>query len=305
MSEEGGGVKADATAGGAEWVQCTDVEDFVRRRGDELRAHESLYNLTWDEIKRARKAGAESKGDNLFFVYGRGDEGSKPSAHATLSKRKQALLVSEVSPNEASALAVFLVSEGVRDLKRAEVSREAAPAFAESYENATGKSHEVEMNQGLYEIREVKMPDLGGGKMVVAQEEHRESLHGFIGGFYRDALPQGQPPSKEQIDGIMQRVLSDGNAYLWKRQEDGEVVSMAWVIRDSPSTSSISLVFTPQCHRGRGYGSRIVACLSQARLDAGKTACNLHTDLANATSNRVYVRVGYTQIWEFSSLRFS
>lgn len=307
MSGEGGGVKpvATASAGGAKWVQCADVEDFVQSRGAELRARESLYNLTWDAIKRARRAIAEGKEGDLFFVYVHGDKGSIPSAHAALSMRMLALLVSEVSPNEASALATFLVSQGIRDLKKVEMSRESAPAFGETFKRATGKSHEVEMNQGLYEVREVQMPDLGGGKMVVAQEEHGETLREFISGFYRDALPQGQPPRKEQIDGMVQRVLLDGNAYLWKRQEDGKVVSMAWVIRNSPSTSSISLVFTPQNHRGQGYALRVVACLSQALLDAGKTACNLHTDLANATSNRVYARAGYKQIWEFSLLCFS
>ena len=92
---------------------------------------------------------------------------------------------------------------------------------------------------------------------------------------------------------------------MWQRAEDGEAVCMALVIRESPKAASISGVFTPPSHRRRGYASRLVATLSDEMLRAGKTACNLHTDLANATSNRVYVRVGYTQIWEFSSLRFS
>ena len=41
-----------------------------------------------------------------------------------------------------------------------------------------------------------------------------------------------------------------------------------------------------------------MATLSQAQLDAGKRACNLHTDLANPTSNGVYRRIGYLKIAE-------
>ena len=71
---------------------------------------------------------------------------------------------------------------------------------------------------------------------------------------------------------------------------------MAAIVRESPNTTSISLVYTPPKQRGRGHAARVVAALSQAQLESGKIACNLHTDLDNPTSNGVYIRLGYDVI---------
>ena len=78
---------------------------------------------------------------------------------------------------------------------------------------------------------------------------------------------------------------------------------MAAIVRESPLTSSISGVYTPPAYRGLGHAARVVANLSQAQLDAGKSACNLFTDLDNATSNAIYTRIGYTQIGQCLRIR--
>ena len=48
--------------------------------------------------------------------------------------------------------------------------------------------------------------------------------------------------------------------------------------------------------RRNGYAAQLVAALSQAQLDRGKSACNLHTDLDNPTSNAIYRGIGYRLI---------
>jgi predicted GNAT family acetyltransferase len=58
----------------------------------------------------------------------------------------------------------------------------------------------------------------------------------------------------------------------------------------------IGPVYTPPSRRGRGYASNLVAHVSAERLAAGAAACFLYTDLANATSNRIYTDVGYRMI---------
>ena len=143
-------------------------------------------------------------------------------------------------------------------------------------------------------MNRVTMPDLDGGTMVLATPNHKAILQSFITGFWRDCFPK-QTITTEQMLARADRFINLQRAYLWCTQ-NGDVVSMAAVVRESPNTTSISSVFTPRNHRGMGHASRIVAALSQAQLDKGKSACNLHTDLNNLTSNAVYVRIGYQLI---------
>jgi predicted GNAT family acetyltransferase len=63
-------------------------------------------------------------------------------------------------------------------------------------------------------------------------------------------------------------------------------------------------VYTPPEHRGRGYGAAVTAVVSQAALDAGAAHVVLFTDLANATSNALYCRLGYRPVEERVVLKF-
>ena len=130
--------------------------------------------------------------------------------------------------------------------------------------------------------------------MSAAGEEHTALLQAWVTGFWRDCFP-GDHVTPEQSLERAERLIREGRAYLWS-SSGGEPVSMAAVVRESPNTTSISGVYTPPQHRGQGYAGRVVAALSQAQLDAGKRACNLHTDLSNPTSNELYVRLGYRRL---------
>ena len=55
-------------------------------------------------------------------------------------------------------------------------------------------------------------------------------------------------------------------------------------------------MYTPPEHRRRGYGSAVTAAASQRNLDAGRRFCFLYTDLANPTSNKIYMDLGYEPV---------
>jgi uncharacterized protein len=63
-------------------------------------------------------------------------------------------------------------------------------------------------------------------------------------------------------------------------------------------------VYTPTADRRRGYATALVARVSAEQLASGRTACYLHTDLANPTSNAIYARIGYEWVCEAVDLRF-
>ena len=61
----------------------------------------------------------------------------------------------------------------------------------------------------------------------------------------------------------------------------------------TPTGIRIGPVYTPPEHRRRGYATTLVADQSAWLLEQGHRACFLYTDLANPTSNRIYVEIGY------------
>ena len=66
----------------------------------------------------------------------------------------------------------------------------------------------------------------------------------------------------------------------------------------------VGLVYTPDDLRRRGYASACVAEVSAHALSTGADACILYTQLHNATSNRIYRRIGYEPVSEVLVYRF-
>ena len=259
-------------------------------------AQESLNNLAWAAIERSTHSDSETA-DYTFLTL---NEAQSSQAHAFVKHSDKHLVLGAMSKPQAGLLVAFVESQKI-PLQLIEGPQEAALHFAKAWALAAGRSHEIEMNQGLYELTQVEMPDFAGGQMVPATEENREVLQDFFAGFSRDCFPN-RPIKPDQVESRVQRFLSSKKAYLWQNR-DKEVVSMAAIVRESPNTTSISIVYTPPNHRRQGHAARIVAALSQARLDAGKTACNLHTDLSNSTSNSVYLRIGYEMVLQSARIR--
>jgi predicted GNAT family acetyltransferase len=81
--------------------------------------------------------------------------------------------------------------------------------------------------------------------------------------------------------------------HVW---ENGEIVSMADLRRETAHGIAVSLVYTPPRLRNRGYATSCVAALTQRVLGSGKQFCCLYTDLANPTSNSIYQKIGYQPI---------
>ena len=64
----------------------------------------------------------------------------------------------------------------------------------------------------------------------------------------------------------------------------------------TPTGVRIGPVYTPPEFRGRGYASALTAHVSTEQLAAGRSFCFLYTDLANPTSNKIYVAIGYRRV---------
>ena len=63
-----------------------------------------------------------------------------------------------------------------------------------------------------------------------------------------------------------------------------------------PTGIRIGPVYTPPELRGQGYASALTAHVSARQLAAGRRFCFLYTNLANPTSNKIYVDIGYERV---------
>ena len=278
------------------WSFCRDAQTFLEKRREVLSADESLNCLAWAAIERS--LGKSGEGGHSFLCF---EDGPVVQAHAFVGHRRGDLVLGPMSELESRDLADVLASHGTQ-IRIAEGPREAVLSFSRRWSAMTGAIHEHTMDQGLYELRRVEMPDLASGQLVRAETSHRANLAALVEGFA--GFIADEPMTAGAIAHRVDRFLEEQCAFLWLDAKH-VFVAMAAIVRQSPSASSISCVYTLPEHRRKGHAARVVAMLSQAQLDAGKAACNLHTDLSNPTSNGVYRRIGYRKIAESLRLRLS
>lgn len=96
--------------------------------------------------------------------------------------------------------------------------------------------------------------------------------------------------------------IDSGGLLLWV--DGGEPRSMAAAMGSTPNGDRIGYVYTPPELRGHGYASAITAALTRRILESGRRFCFLYTDVANATANAIYPRLGYRAVGEVVDLVF-
>jgi predicted GNAT family acetyltransferase len=158
------------------------------------------------------------------------------------------------------------------------------------------------MHQGIYELADVKEPSYDNGRLTTATADRRGIAERYILGFFNDCFPDEKDPAARCKE-IVERRLENGSMYFWENSE-GEIVSTASKSRESKHAATISLVYTPEELRGKGYASRLVAQLSKNLLQEGRQRCNLFTDLNNSTSNSIYQKIGYKFLGESVLVNF-
>ncbi|MBT3983068.1 MAG: GNAT family N-acetyltransferase [Bacteriovoracaceae bacterium] len=269
------------------------ANDFLFRNEEHLLKSESINNLILGLACGIQKSEIEAS-DPLFLSI---IQNGKLAGQALLSNPSRPLVVSRIIDGGIIHLCEFFKKENIT-LKGVVGPSKPSSLFSKQWSSKTN----LGMHQGIYELLEVKLPKNSGGELVFADERDLDKLTVLVEGFVRDCFPEEQEVDKRYIE-ILNRQIRNKTLYVWKLKS-GEIVSMAAVARESKNAATISMVFTPEHHRGNGYGSLVTAYLSKRVLESGKKKCNLFTDLLNPTSNSIYRKIGYKKIGESMHYHF-
>ncbi|MHC2831669.1 GNAT family N-acetyltransferase [Bacillus sp. F9_6S_D1_P_5] len=165
--------------------------------------------------------------------------------------------------------------------------------LAEEIAVLENKKTTVAMEQGIYELKQVKKKWNGDGVFREVSNDELTLIEKWIYEFCEDVK---LPTTKEEARQTAHTLIT--NRRIFGLEVDGELVSVAAKTRPTTNNITVNFVYTPKEARKKGYASSCVAALSQRMLDEGYKTTTLYTDLANPTSNKIYQEIGYEQIEE-------
>jgi len=166
---------------------------------------------------------------------------------------------------------------------------------AERLAGASGRTAERVLSQGVYGLTAVRDVERAPGEPHPAGPNDRGHLLDWLRAFATESLPDPDEAFRRMERNIESRFGSEG-AGFWLWEDGGEPVSLSGFSGPTPTGIRIGPVYTPPEHRKHGYATTLVADLSAWLLEQGHRGCFLYTDLANPTSNRIYVEIGYERV---------
>jgi RimJ/RimL family protein N-acetyltransferase len=275
------------------------AEDFLDVAGEALYQNEALNSLMIGVVDRLVE-------NSRFY-------GDREPYLGVVSQDGEVILAGSITPPFGLLLAPLVedVRPGMALLVQGLIHEELSPPnvqgvspngrqFAELWAASTGGSFGLEMAQRLYKLQEVHHPQGVAGTILQAESEHASLITEWMQSFEAEAM-QVEPTAADKLLKAVSSRIATGDWVLW--QDGGEIVSMCMRTRPTRNGCSVSGVYTPPEKRGNGYASACVAALSQRLLDEGFSYTTLFTDLANPTSNQIYLNIGYQPIADFDKYK--
>ncbi|MFJ9559994.1 GNAT family N-acetyltransferase [Streptomyces fuscichromogenes] len=273
-----------------DWHFTFDLDEFLARAGDFLRARPDLHTVQLTVTEQLRRRGPRAYGDQPpFFGFLARSDGEVTAA--LFHTPPHPLNATRLTADEAGVLADRLLAHG-RPVPAFSAERATAAAFAAQWERRTGRRAELYERQRLYRLAEPTPPSPAPeGRARVADASDRDLLIRWYEGFVADAGTRGGQDGGDWADFR----LSYGGVTLWETP-DGTPVSMAGMTPAVAGQVRVAPVYTPPELRGRGYAGAVTTEVGRAALAAGTAEVLLFTDLANPTSNALYQRIGYRRV---------
>jgi predicted GNAT family acetyltransferase len=288
-------------------TRIDDPRDFLARAGSFLEEHEATNSLPFgisntliqspefypahylalvEEDERLLLASLRTPPYNLILAY-------IPDAGTLGEKLDQALdLLARDVHTSYPELPGVMAQSGVTE------------RFARRWRSLSGQSYQLRFHERAFQLSAVRPITPSPGALVRATAADRDTLVRWSLDFGVEALGEGDLAEAERT--VDARLGNDDpqarGLYFWV---DGAPVSMAGYSGLTPHGIRVGPVYTPPELRGKGYASALVAQMSQALLDDGRSFCFLFTDLANPTSNHIYEEIGYEPVGDVDVYAFT
>jgi RimJ/RimL family protein N-acetyltransferase len=280
------------------WQLTDSLDEFYRAAGAHLEADPVRQTVPLSVLANLRHAGLSRYGaDPPVFGWHQRADGTVDGA--VLQTPPFPLLAAGLPAGSVrDLLAVLAAERGLPAAVNLAAADEAG--FLAGWSAATGGTATAVLRSRLYVLDELLPPEpmpLGFGRL--AGEPDAELLIDWFEAFRFEALSGGPEDSRQAVaDG-----LSHDGLMLW--ETGGEPVAMAGLSRVVAGVARVTGVYTPPARRRQGYAAGVTAAISRAALAAGAERVVLFTDLANSTSNALYMRLGYQPVDDRLLLRLT
>ncbi|MDT0446088.1 GNAT family N-acetyltransferase [Streptomyces johnsoniae] len=276
------------------WRTTHDAGAFVAAAGDFLASrpveHTVLLTLT-DALRRpaGRAAGAPPP------WLGWWQEADGRVLAALVHTPPGGVQVSGLPASAVAPLAGLLAGAvGEHAPTAVDLPAESAAAFTRAW----GQGTAVAYGSRLYRLGTPAAPEPAPhGRARSATAADRALLTAWATAFCAEV---GMPTATAA--GVVEDRLRHDGIVLWEH-EDGAPVAMATLTRRIEGTVRVAFVYTPPEHRRCGYAAAVTAAAGSRALAAGAAEIVLFTDVANATTNALYQRLGYRPVSDRVALR--
>jgi predicted GNAT family acetyltransferase len=179
-----------------------------------------------------------------------------------------------------------------------------ATELCEAVARARGRSVVTDMALRLHRLVELTAPEGVAGHGRAAAADDADLLATWRMAFHREAHSGSGAleENDEQAAEAVRRSIAAGTTWVWE-DAAGEVVCYVGANPPAYGVARVGPVYTPPAHRRHGYAAACTALASAALRDEGADEVCLFTDLANPTSNGVYLRIGYRPVDDTANLR--
>ena len=267
--------------------QLTDPADFLAAAGPLLLQDEARNNLILGLAGTLRDSSTSYPSFHLWIA----SDGDVVVAAALQTPPFNLVLAG--TDDGVAGLAKALLDDGV-ELPGVTGAVPEVDTFTARWQAGTGVTAAVRMRQRIYGLEQLRPAAAVSGRAREATKADRDLLVAWVRAFADESLGDIPSPADDVEPTVDHRLQSDfGGFMLW---EDEEPVSLAGWGGRTPNGIRIGPVYTPPEHRRRGFGSAVTAAVSARQLAAGRRFCFLYTDLANPTSNKIYMDLGYAPI---------
>jgi hypothetical protein len=270
-------------------IYYADAKEFLAHAGKYLAKDEARYGLVLGI------AGAVERFPQLY--------GKEAPWFCSIGTGKEINAVAVRTPPHGVLLAYFfgdikvvaeklvaVVYDSYKTVPGIVAEKELGDMFADIWCKKYATKVVYTMEQRIYRLDKVNDVPMSPGRLRVCTAADKDLVKKWWHSFYIDI----GGVERHEPEGDPTRGIEFGFLFFW--EVNGKPVSMAAKTRPTEKGMTVGGVYTPPELRDKGYATSCVAEVSRNILQSGKEFCALYTNLANPTSNSIYMKIGYKPV---------